>query len=75
MKNGKWQELDPRMRQAIMVAAAFEAGLKVAAFIDLARRPSASVRGSKVGWAAALTVVNSVGAVPVLYFLRGRKQP
>lgn len=63
------------MRQAIMAAAAFEAGLKVAAFIDLARRPSDGVRGSKVAWAAALTVVNSVGTVPVLYFLRGRKRP
>jgi hypothetical protein len=69
----RWSELDPRLRQAIMLSAAFEAGLKVAALIDLAQRPSQDVRGSKIGWAAAITVVNSAGLVPIFYLLRGRR--
>jgi hypothetical protein len=31
------------------------------------------VRGSKRGWAAAITVLNTLGAVPIGYFLRGRR--
>jgi hypothetical protein len=50
-----------------------EAGLKIAALIDLAQRPARGVRGSKVGWAVAITIVNAAGAVPIAYFLRGRR--
>ena len=56
-----------------MLAGTAEAGLKVAALIDLAQRPARQVRGSKVGWAAAITVVNAAGVVPIVYFLRGRR--
>jgi len=73
MAKRRWSDLNPRVRQALMVAGAVEAGLKVAALIDLAQRPARQVRGSKAGWAAAITVVNAAGAVPVVYFLRGRR--
>ena len=73
MPGKRWSELDPGRRQAIMVASAFEAGLKLAALIDLARRPAEQVRGSKAWWAAAITLVNAAGAVPIAYFLRGRR--
>ncbi len=56
-----------------MLAGAVEAGLKIAALIDLAPRPARQIRGSKVQWAAALTLVNSGGAVPIAYLLRGRR--
>lgn len=56
-----------------MLGAAFEAGLKVAALIDLAQRPRRDIRGSKAAWAVALTLVNSGGAVPIVYLLRGRR--
>ena len=56
-----------------MVAGAVEAGLKVAALIDLAQRPARDVRGPKARWAAAITLVNAAGAVPIAYFLRGRR--
>jgi hypothetical protein len=69
----RWGELDPRARQAILLGAAFEAGLKVAALIDLAQRPRSDVRGSKAAWASALVLVNSGGAVPIVYLLRGRR--
>ena len=73
MGKKRWSELDPRVRQAVMVAGAVEAGLKIAALIDLARRPARQVRGSKAVWAAAIALVNAAGAVPVAYFLRGRR--
>jgi hypothetical protein len=52
---------------------AVEAGLKIAALIDLARRPARQVRGSKRWWAVAITFINAAGAVPIVYFLRGRR--
>jgi hypothetical protein len=73
MARRRWSELDPRVRQAIMLAGAVEAGLKIAALIDLARRPRRQVRGSKAWWAAAVALVNSAGAVPIAYLLRGRR--
>ncbi len=69
----RWSDLDPRVRQALLVGGAFEAGLKIAAFIDLAQRPRRDIRGSKVGWAVALALVNSGGLVPIGYLLRGRR--
>jgi len=73
MNSRRWAELDPRLRQGALMAAAFEAGLKVAALIDLAQRPRADIRGSKAAWAAVLVLVNSGGLVPIGYFLRGRR--
>jgi hypothetical protein len=73
MAKRRWSDLSPRLRQAIMLAGAVEAGLKIAALIDLAQRPAGQVRGSKAGWAVAITVVNAAGAVPLVYFLRGRR--
>lgn len=68
----KWNELDPRVRRLIVVGGAVEGALKVAALVDLGRRPSAEVRGSKAWWAAAITLINSAGAVPIIYFRYGR---
>jgi hypothetical protein len=73
MDKRRWSDLDPRLRRAMLLAGAVEAGLKIAALIDLAQRPARRVRGSKAGWAAAITVVNAAGAVPIVYFLRGRR--
>ncbi len=56
-----------------MLGGAFEAGLKVAALIDLAQRPRGDIRGSKAAWAWALAIVNSGGVVPIVYLLRGRR--
>jgi hypothetical protein len=73
MAGTHWSDLDPRWRQAIMLTGAVEAGLKIAALIDLVRRPSREVRGSKWRWGAAIALVNSAGAVPTAYLLRGRR--
>jgi hypothetical protein len=68
----RWSDLDPRVRRLVLVGAGAEGLLKVAALIDLARRPADQVRGSKPLWAVAIVLVNSAGAVPVLYYTRGR---
>jgi hypothetical protein len=59
----------------LVVGGAIEALLKIAALVDLRRRPAAEVRGSKRSWATAIVVANSAGAVPIAYFLRGRRRP
>lgn len=74
MAKKRWHELSPRTRQLIVAVAAVEGALKIAALIDLKRRPAEQVRGSKKAWATAIVLVNSAGAVPVAYFLKGRRQ-
>jgi len=69
----RWNELSSRSRKLITGAATFEAVLKIAALIDLVRRPADEVRGSKARWATAIVVVNSAGVLPTYYFVRGRR--
>lgn len=57
----------------LTLGAAFEGILKVLALRDLRRRPANQVRGSKAKWAIALILINSVGAVPIAYFVYGRR--
>ena len=71
----RWRDLNRRTRQLIIFGGAFEAVLKVIALIDLKRRPAIEIRGSKRRWAVAISLVNSVGAVPTAYLLYGRNQP
>lgn len=69
----RWQALHPRVRRILLTGAALEGLLKLAALIDLVRRPSAQIRGSKARWAAAIVLLNSAGAIPLAYFRRGRR--
>ena len=73
MKRKKWRELSPRTRKIVGAAAAVEAVLKAAAFADLVKRPASQVRGPKPIWAVAIMFVNSAGLVPIVYFVRGRR--
>jgi hypothetical protein len=46
MKRGpRWSDLSERDRRLIVVGAVFEGALKIAALIDLKRRPAAEIRG------------------------------
>lgn len=74
MAKKRWNDLSPRTRRLIVLGAAFEGTLKIAALIDLARRPASQIRGSKPRWAAAIALSNSAGAVPIAYLLRGRRK-
>ena len=72
MRARRWNDLEPRTRRFIVAAGAIEGVLKIAALVDLAHRPSGEVRGSKVGWAVAVSSINSLGVVPIAYFVWGR---
>jgi Family of unknown function (DUF5652) len=69
----RWSQLSPRARRVIVVSSAIEGALKIAALIDLARRPASAVRGSKAAWVVSVSLVNSLGVLPIVYFVRGRR--
>jgi hypothetical protein len=73
MPRKRWSELSDGTRRLILWGAAFEGVLKALALIDLKRRPASQIRGSKAKWATAVVLINSVGAVPLIYFFRGRR--
>lgn len=73
MTKRRWSDLSDRDRRLIFAGAAFEGSLKVAALVDLKRRPADQLRGSKWAWATALVLVNSVGGLPLVYFLVNRR--
>jgi hypothetical protein len=71
----QWSDLSERTRRLLITAAVAEAILKVAALVDIKRRPASQIRGSKWLWAAVVAVVSSAGVVPVSYFVFGRRPP
>jgi hypothetical protein len=71
----QWSELSPRTRRLLSVVAVIEGILKLAALIDLKRRPASQIRGPKWLWATAVTVIGSAGLVPTFYFVVRRRQP
>jgi hypothetical protein len=71
----RWSDLSERDRRLIVVGGIFEGVLKIAALIDLRRRPAGEIRGRKWVWATVVTLANSVGVVPLAYFRFGRRRP
>ena len=71
----QWSDLSERNRKLLIAAGIVEAGLKIAALIDLKRRPASQVRGPKWLWATVVSVVSSAGFIPISYVLFGRKRP
>ena len=69
----QWSELSPRTRRLVGVAAVVEGVLKLAALIDIKRRPASQIRGPKWLWATAVAVISSAGVVPIFYFVVGRQ--
>jgi hypothetical protein len=70
----RWSDLSERNRRLILVGAAVEGCLKIAALVDLRRRPAAEIHGRKWAWATAVALANSAGTVPLAYFLFGRRR-
>jgi hypothetical protein len=70
----RWSELSKGTRRLIVITGSVEGVLKLAALVDLRRRRPEQVRGSKKAWAAAIVLVNSMGAVPIGYFIYGRRR-
>jgi hypothetical protein len=69
----QWSELSERTRRLLAITAVAEGILKLAALVDLKRRPASQVRGPKWVWATVVTVVSSAGIVPISYFAFGRR--
>jgi hypothetical protein len=70
----QWSDLSERNRKLLIAVGIVEGCLKIAALIDLKRRPASQVRGPKWLWATVVSVVSSAGFIPISYFLFGRKR-
>ncbi|HEX4258252.1 MAG TPA: hypothetical protein VH089_24410 [Streptosporangiaceae bacterium] len=68
-----WNDLSPSTRRLLIAGAGAEGILKVAALIDMKRRPADQIRGSKWVWGPAM-VINSAGVIPIAYFALGRRR-
>ena len=71
----QWSDLSPRTRRLLTAAAVIEGILKLAALIDIKRRPASQIRGPRWLWAMVVAVVSSAGVVPISYFVFGRRPP
>ena len=71
----QWSDLSPRTRRLLTVTAVIEGILKLAALIDIKRRPASQIRGPRWLWAMVVAVVSSAGVVPISYFVFGRRPP
>jgi Phospholipase_D-nuclease N-terminal len=69
--SGKWSDLTPGQRRAIVAATVVQFGLLGAALVDLRRRPARRIKGDKRVW-TAVSFVNYVG--PLAYFAFGRRR-
>jgi len=70
----RWSNLSKRTRMLLITAAVADGSLRVAALIDIQRRPASQIRGRKGMWAAAVALVSSAGVVPVSYFVFGQRR-
>jgi len=70
----RWSDLSERTRRLLIAAAVADGALRVAALIDIKRRPASQIRGRKRVWAAALAVISSAGVLPISYFVFGRRR-
>jgi hypothetical protein len=70
----RWSDLSKRNRGLIIGTAVAEGCLKVAALIDIKRRPASQIRGPKWIWAVVVGLVNSCGGAPISYFVFGRRR-
>jgi hypothetical protein len=71
--SNQWSKLSGPTRRFIIVAGVAEGILKVAALVDMRRRPASQIRGPKWLWAAVVAVVGSAGLIPISYFVFGRR--
>jgi len=74
MTRPRWSDLSERTRRLLIATAVADGALRVAALIDIRRRPASQIRGRKGVWAAVVALVNSAGVAPISYFVFGRRR-
>jgi len=74
MPGRRWSDLSERNRRLLIAAAVADGALRVAALIDIKRRPASQIRGQKWVWAAAVAIISSAGVLPISYFAFGRRR-
>jgi hypothetical protein len=74
MPRRQWSDLSEGTRRLLITAGVVDGTLRLAALIDIKRRPATQIRGRKWVWAALVAVVNSAGVVPTSYFVFGRRR-
>jgi hypothetical protein len=74
MPKRRWSDLSERTRRLLVAAAVADGALRIAALVDIKRRPEGQIRGRKQVWAALVAIVNSAGLVPISYFVFGRRR-
>jgi hypothetical protein len=67
----KWADLSTAQRSATVVGAVVQLTLLAAAQIDIGRRSSDEIRGSKLMW-RLIVLINFIG--PFAYFAVGRRK-
>jgi hypothetical protein len=72
MQPKQWQDLTDRQKRGIVLLGALQITLLAAALIDIRRRPTDAINGSKRLW-TAVVCINGIG--PIAYFVFGRKRP
>jgi hypothetical protein len=73
MPGRQWNDLSERTRGLLIAAAVADGALRVAALIDIKRRPASQIRGPKPVWATAVAIISSAGVLPISYFAFGRR--
>jgi hypothetical protein len=71
MAGRRWADLSPGQRAGVVALGAVQVSLAIAAWTDLARRPTRAVNGPKAVWAVVIAV-NTVG--PLAWFRWGRRR-
>jgi hypothetical protein len=74
MAKQRWNEMSQGRRRMVVAAGVVETIFKVLALADIKRRPASQIRGKKWAWALAVTFINAGGAVPISYFVFGRRR-
>ena len=72
MQPKQWQDFTDRQKRGIVVVGVLQLALLAAALIDIRRRPTEDINGSKRLW-TLVVFINGIG--PIAYFLLGRKRP
>jgi len=71
MRQKQWKDLTVAQKRSLVLLGALQLVLLAAALIDIRRRPTEAINGSKRLW-TAVVFVNFIG--PISYFLFGRKR-